>query len=50
MPEERKNSRVAALGPVWQVELAMTESENQFSLTREAPEVGERPKAISNQP
>ena len=35
-PENRQNLPVDALGPVWQNEAAMNESEKQFSLTRAA--------------
>jgi hypothetical protein len=43
-PENRQNSPVDALRPVWQDGAAMTESENQFSLTRAASSTSERVK------
>jgi hypothetical protein len=37
-----KKYRRRALGPVWQARVTMTESENQFSLTRAAPSTSGR--------
>jgi hypothetical protein len=43
-PENRQNSPVDALGPVWQHGAAMNEFEKQFSFTRAASSTSGRAK------
>jgi len=44
LPEDRQNVPVDALGLVWQVGVAVNESEKQFSFTRAASSTSRRAK------